>query len=587
SMIHIKQKQNFISNYKGSLKSNLKKGVSTLFLILFSSLLLSAQTRYVSPNGSSTPPYTSWETAAHSIQTAVDASNVGDSILVGNGTYIETIVLKPGNKLIGQDRDSTILDTRTLVTPSDYHAITSNDSCLIAHIHFIVSDTDRGAGIFCNEGVGLNQVINNRFSNAATGILVINSNIDSKLNEFISCKRGVNIIVLSSIYHSSITSNYFSRCETGISSSFPSNLTIRNNTIITKDEFSDGIFCAIADSAQVSNNLVISPNSAYGIAIGDGVGVVNNNLVYGSSKFNALRLTNVTRNINNLVVNSSTGTEFLDDATNNYQFNSYWNVNKPYINGTPDSTNKELYPMFVNPDSMDFRLQKYSPLIDAGDPNILDKDGTRSDIGLYGGPYGMSYDYPDLPPLPPIGFETEILPNQNLVILNWDENREADFNRYIIYKDSLKGFTINENNKYADIDTSYFIDTLFINRNTYYKISGIDNQGNESQPSEEIEVLVTRIHEDGIIERTYKLYQNYPNPFNPTTKISWYLPSMERVRIELFNLLGEKISELTNRTYSSGYHTITLNGSDLSSGVYIYTIRAGQYIESKKMSLIK
>ena len=47
--------------------------------------------------------------------------------------------------------------------------------------------------------------------------------------------------------------------------------------------------------------------------------------------------------------------------------------------------------MFVNPDSMDFELQMYSPLIDAGDPNILDKDGSRSDIGLFGGPLGEKY----------------------------------------------------------------------------------------------------------------------------------------------------------------------------------------------------
>lgn len=56
--------------------------------------------------------------------------------------------------------------------------------------------------------------------------------------------------------------------------------------------------------------------------------------------------------------------------------------------------------MFVN-ETEDFHLQKYSPLIDAGDTLVNDVDGTRSDIGLYGGPYGKSYDYLDLAPVEP------------------------------------------------------------------------------------------------------------------------------------------------------------------------------------------
>ena len=69
-----------------------------------------------------------------------------------------------------------------------------------------------------------------------------------------------------------------------------------------------------------------------------------------------------------------------------------WGSEKSYYNFTPDSTNLTVDPMMVNIDSslgkMDFHLQMFSPLIDKGDPNVLDKDGSRSDIGLFGGPFG-------------------------------------------------------------------------------------------------------------------------------------------------------------------------------------------------------
>ncbi len=76
-----------------------------------------------------------------------------------------------------------------------------------------------------------------------------------------------------------------------------------------------------------------------------------------------------------------------------------------YFGFNPDSTNLSVNPMVVNEDqkgALIFTYKNILPLIDAGDPNILDKDGSRSDIGLYGGPFGESYKYIDLAPSPPL-----------------------------------------------------------------------------------------------------------------------------------------------------------------------------------------
>jgi len=85
----------------------------------------------------------------------------------------------------------------------------------------------------------------------------------------------------------------------------------------------------------------------------------------------------------------------------------------------------------------------------------------------------------------------------------------------------------------------------------------------------------------------YRLYGNYPNPFNPTTLIEYALPSTEMVRIEVFNVMGQRMAVLVNELQSSGRHTVTFDASDLTSGMYIYRIQAGSFVQSRKMILVK
>jgi photosystem II stability/assembly factor-like uncharacterized protein len=84
-----------------------------------------------------------------------------------------------------------------------------------------------------------------------------------------------------------------------------------------------------------------------------------------------------------------------------------------------------------------------------------------------------------------------------------------------------------------------------------------------------------------------KLCQNYPNPFNPSTIIKYSLPTESKVTIKIFNLLGQEIKTLVNRTESAGDHQITFNAGNLSSGIYLYRIQAGDFIQTRKMVLLK
>ncbi len=90
----------------------------------------------------------------------------------------------------------------------------------------------------------------------------------------------------------------------------------------------------------------------------------------------------------------------------------------------------------------------------------------------------------------------------------------------------------------------------------------------------------------------YRLDQNYPNPFNPETEISYQLPEAVQVRLTIFNLSGQKIRSLVNAEMAAGRHVARWDGKDESgvdvpSGVYFYTLEAGSFIDTKKMTLIK
>ncbi len=85
----------------------------------------------------------------------------------------------------------------------------------------------------------------------------------------------------------------------------------------------------------------------------------------------------------------------------------------------------------------------------------------------------------------------------------------------------------------------------------------------------------------------FTLSQNYPNPFNPTTRISYSIPKQSFVSLKIYDQLGRIVTELVNELQSPGIYEINLNGSNLASGAYFYRIQAGDFIETKKMLLMK
>jgi plastocyanin len=102
-----------------------------------------------------------------------------------------------------------------------------------------------------------------------------------------------------------------------------------------------------------------------------------------------------------------------------------------------------------------------------------------------------------------------------------------------------------------------------------------------------INVLTSSITRNESTTLTYTLNQNYPNPFNPATSISFSIPKSELVNITIYNEIGKKVETIVNQNLTEGSYTINYNAGKLSSGIYFYRIKAGEFGETKKMLLIK
>jgi hypothetical protein len=98
----------------------------------------------------------------------------------------------------------------------------------------------------------------------------------------------------------------------------------------------------------------------------------------------------------------------------------------------------------------------------------------------------------------------------------------------------------------------------------------------------------TGIEPDGsMIAEGFQLRQNYPNPFNPVTAISFTMNRASKVNLEVYNVLGEKVATLVNGQKPAGEHVVEFDATNLSSGLYFYTLTAGEFKETRKMVLMK
>ncbi len=172
----------------------------------------------------------------------------------------------------------------------------------------------------------------------------------------------------------------------------------------------------------------------------------------------------------------------------------------------------------------------------------------------------------------------------NKVTLGWTTSSELNNQGFDIERKTQNsqwnkvGF-VNGSGTTTETNSYQFKDNSISSNKYYYRLKQVDFDGT-FEYSNTVEVDINTVAE-------FSLNQNYPNPFNPSTKISFTLPQSTNVKLSVFNLLGEKVAELVNEFKSSGFYEVDFNGSDLTSGMYLYRLEAGEFVTTRKMTLIK
>ena len=178
------------------------------------------------------------------------------------------------------------------------------------------------------------------------------------------------------------------------------------------------------------------------------------------------------------------------------------------------------------------------------------------------------------------------------VLLKWRTETEVDNYGFEVERTSLDspkggkqfvwekiGFVEGHGNSNSPKVYSFTDNNIESADKYYYRLKQLDTDG-KFEYSDVVEVEVA-------LPQEYKLEQNYPNPFNPSTTISFSIPAASRVKLTLFDALGREVTQITNKDFSAGNHSINFNAAKLTSGIYFYRIEAGSFVQSKKMILLK
>ena len=363
-----------------------------------------------------------------------------------------------------------------------------------------------------------------------------------------------------------------------------SNAKITNNNALT--EHGGGI--AVFAGGTVLNNVEISHNTAE--FLGGGAAIYESEV----DLFNTTFSNNIDHANNSAIWSMNSTVGLVNSIVWDNQPNQLEGAYTITYSNIPSNTqifgdgegNINTDPLFVDPGNGDFTLSDGSPCIDTGTADI-DGDGEEDITDYIGsspdmGAYETTIDAPT-------GFT--IYPVETYVVLTWDSVTDDDFEYFILERSTNIEFTEDINSEalitiyFEDDDLEY--DTEYFYR--LYYVSGGDN----SEYSDILSVTLDWMSVEGDqLPKTYALHQNYPNPFNPITTLRYGLPEDAMVNITIYDMMGRVVSNLVNNQQYGGYKSVKWNatnnqGEPVSAGVYLYKIQAGDFVDTRKMILLK
>jgi PKD repeat protein len=520
------------------------------------------------------------------IQAGIDAVSDGDTVLVAAGTYVENIEYL-NDDLISFTLMSVSGPDSTIINNTDFR-LDINDLIIDGftinsriYITPIPPGTDPGDE---SSNLQIRNIIAYDESDEFSRLLIIEDVNDISL-ENIYTNKFIRAEALSDVnikhYHYTGRPNVpGDRALLLIGDEFePTTLTIDSSL------FTDCYFYAIItghfDTVNISNS-TFSANANIRFQNVENATIRNSIIWYsaitdlGNLNLIDINYTNIFGGIDSLQV---------EDAT---------------INWGADNIDQD--PLFCNPDSGDYTLAENSPCVGTGE--------NGANMGAFGvgcDPYNFSPT--DFSLIEPSNNSEIIIDASNVdngsIMFSWDESTDAngDLLMYLMRATSneIGNHGIDTSSTSFSVSYTDMIEDMTENNATVATIEwtvhvtdGIDTVEAENAPftiSIDGSYAMNSFAET-LIPEVFVLHQNYPNPFNPVTILRYDLPENSIVNITIYDMMGREVKTLVNQTQDAGYRSVVWDatndyGKPVSAGIYLYQIQAGEYIQTKKMVLLK
>jgi hypothetical protein len=542
---------------------------------------------YVSTTGSDETGNGSEANPFATIQTGIDSSSNGDTVLVAAGTYVENINYNGKNiSVIGEDRETTIIDgdnAGTVVTfenGEDSTAVLSGFTITNGNGSGIEGYEGRGGGVFCiNSSPTLKDltVNGNQAETSGAGLWFGYSN--SQL---------VDLIISNNIAAGDLGAGG------GISINYNSDLTLTNMLVIGNEAaYGAGIELWSYSKPLLNSVTVVGNTGSYGSGLllsGGCHSTVINSILWDNSP-HEIQIGVSENQPDSVSISYSDISGGQDSILTNDNGEIIWGLGNIYDD-----------PFFCDPDSGDYTLADNSPCIGTGE--------NGANMGVFGvgcGPYNFS---PTEFSLTEPSNNTEIMIDASNVDIgsitfSWDESSDAndDALYYFMRATSAEignyGFGATATSigvSYMDIieDMAENNVTVATLEWTVHVTDGIDTVEADNAP---FTVAIDggyamSTFSEALIPEVFALHQNYPNPFNPVTTLRYDLPENSYVNVTVYDMIGREMRTLVNTTQDAGYKSVIWNatnnqGNPVSAGVYLYQIHAGDFVQTKKMVLLK
>ncbi|MBN2011954.1 DUF1565 domain-containing protein [candidate division KSB1 bacterium] len=599
------------------------------------------------------------------ISAAIAHATSGDTVLVAAGDYNETIVMRENvyvkgmgalvTRLFGEEHTVVVFNSITesgisglTLDAGDggFPTIVCNNAAPLIAKNRIMCGGGSGIGIDCNSANP--EISNNLFESDIDGIWIACDNASPHIhhnifegNELIftalECRRNAAPLIEQNIFNSPqygeftiyardasprLLRNIF-RCVsvTGavIYGENSQGLDIYNNTF----QLSNGEMCygiqlkTCADAAIINNTFYTIQGTA--IIYDQESSLTNMNNIFAGADFNPVH---------------STSQSPMD-------YCAIWDYETAFTGITPGIGNIVADPQFVNPASQNYHLLPTSPCIDTGNPatGYDDLDGSRNDMGAYGGPFADSSGAAIQQAVLSIG-STDANPGQvvTLPLESQNVNGVAEIKLTLQYDPAVmtiqdvrttaltKSFSLTTDFTGTDSATISLISPVAIHTDqgalvdVCFKVHAESDTGTTSpvdikhatlcgDVSQAISIQqitgghisiigkgldVQAANHDGV-PNDFQLSANYPNPFNAVTHFRYGVPAHGanvRVTIRVYNILGQLTRELVNGNQAPGYHTVTWDGTGqrsnyAPSGIYMCVLEANEIRRVHKILLLK